>query len=420
MNTTISTILSKSMVSIAVVLTLSASPSSVEPVQASNGGKATNVRVNGQTAVFYLDDGDRYALLTVTRDEIANTTLLSYGYRFPDPNDSNLSILILGDEGEIPNNAFTVNSTSAHLALTTPDSYPVTRCVIDNYSGEYTCAPTAPSTFDLTWTEDGYRSFHETGTRVETLGQVTTRVRGRFDEVTAHVSGMWDGHSGTNMSGFLIDSENATLFREIMMEATPQFITLLALQARVEATRMQRARVNGREAFSLLEGAGLNGLVRVMRDEITNTTILRFGYAFPDPNAPATLLFFEGLGEIPNSAFTVTSASARLTVTTPDAYPITRCVIIGVIGDPGAITCAPATTPLTFDLTWIKDGYGSVHETGTSVEIVGPVTTRYHRQYNQVTANVLGTWNESNGHAGTNMTGYLFNFQDATIDETNP
>ena len=164
----------------------------------------------------------------------------------------------------------------------------------------------------------------------------------------------------------------------------------------------------------------LNGFVSVERNEIANTTNLRFGYAFPDQNDPSTTLFFQGEGEIPNGAFTITSASARLTMTTPDSFFVLRCVITGVIGDPGAYTCAPATTPLTFDLTWIKDGYGTVRETSTRVETLGSVTTRVRRQYNQLTANASGTWEELNEHAGTNMIGYLTNLQDATIDKANP
>jgi hypothetical protein len=129
MNTRMSAIFNKSMVSIAVVLTLLASPSNAEPAQASNGGKPTNLRVNGQSAVFFLDDGERYAFLTVMRDEIADTTWLSYAHRVPDLNDPKLSIQVEGD-GEIPNSAFTITSSSARLTVTTPDSFFILRCVI--------------------------------------------------------------------------------------------------------------------------------------------------------------------------------------------------------------------------------------------------------------------------------------------------
>lgn len=388
------------------------------PAQASNGGKATNIRVNGQTAVFYLDDGERYAFLTVTRDEIADTTWLSYAYRFPDLNHPNWSIQVEGD-GEIPNSAFTVTSTSAQLTVTTTDSYPVIRCVINNESGEYTCASNTPSTFDLTWTADRYWTLHEILTNVETFGTTTTRVNGRLDEVSASVSGTWDGHSGSNLTGYLTDSRNATLFREVMMAASPRFLSPATVQAGVASLQAARTKGNIRYAFTSLEGDGL-GFLGVLKDEIANTTNLRFGYAFPDPSDSSTTLFFQGGGEIPNDAFTITSASARLTVTTPDSVFVLRCVITGIIGDPGAITCAPATSPVTFDLTWIKDGYGSVHGTSTRVETLGSVTTRYHRQYNKVTANASGTWTELNEHAGTNMIGYLTNLQDTTIEKTNP
>jgi hypothetical protein len=148
--------------------------------------------------------------------------------------------------------------------------------------------------------------------------------------------------------------------------------------------------------------------------------MLRFGYAFPDPNDPSRVLYYAGLGEIPNSAFTINSDSARLRVTTPDFFPMEYCIITDIIGNPGAVTCYPSPDHLTFDVTWNRDGYGSEHETSKNILTDGSVTTRYHLQYNRVTAPVSGTWNEVNEHAGTNMTGFLTNLQNVTITKANP
>ena len=64
-------------------------------------------------APLRLDEGDRYAFLTATRDEIADATSLSFAYRFPDPTEANWYVLVIGDEGQIPNSAFTLTSAPA-------------------------------------------------------------------------------------------------------------------------------------------------------------------------------------------------------------------------------------------------------------------------------------------------------------------
>jgi len=395
----------------ALLLTLLAAQTRVEAAQPSKGGSATNSKVSGKSAAFQLDDGERFASLTVTRDAIANTTSLSFGYRFADPGDPNRSILTLGD-GEIPNSAFSITSNSARLTVTTPASYPVTRCVVNNETGEASCSPAAPSTFDLAWVGDGSFSFHQIGNRVETTGQFLARVGVRFDEASASVSGTWDGHSAQNLTGFLTDSENATLLREIRMPANarfpnaanPLFLTLSAAHARVPAPPVPMTKVRLRDAFGYLTDAGLNGFVSVVIDEVANTTTLSFSYAFPDPSNPAATLLYQGEGAIPESAFITTAASGHLAVTTPSSFPILRCVIVGVIGE---FTCATSTAPVTFDLAWIKDGVGSVRETTTTTETSGSVTTKGHRQFNQSTAVMSGTWRDMNVHSGARVTGLL-------------
>ena len=55
--------------------------------------------------------------------------------------------------------------------------------------------------------------------------------------------------------------------------------------------------------------------------------------------------------------------------------------------------------------------YCTLRETATSVETIGPMTTESHRQVNQLTAVVTGTWIDDDAHSGTLMTGHLLNFQ---------
>jgi hypothetical protein len=409
---------SSPLIGATLVLALGWWPSNVPPVPAAEGGQATQVRVDGRSALLSIDEGDRYAFLTVIRDEIADATSLSFAYRFPDPTEPNWYVLVIGDEGQIPNSAFTLTAGSAHLALTTPDSYVVTRCRVNDETGEFTCAPAGPSTLDLTWTADGYRTFREILTQVAVVGPTSTRVHGRLEEVSASVTGTWDGRSATDATGFLTDSENATLFREATIAANLRRIGLPSLRPEAEASHVQRSRTNGRDAFSFLDGDGLNGFVSVLRDEIANTTLLTFGYAFPYPGDPSATLVFQGQDEIPDDGFTINSSTARLRVTTPDSFFVHRCVVTGVVGGGGTVTCVRASSPVTFDLTWNADGSGTLHETATTVETIGPMTTQSHRQINQLTAVAAGTWIDDDAHSGTLMTGRLTNFQNATIDKS--
>ena len=409
---------SSSMIGMTLVLALGWWPSDVAPVRTADGGQATHVRVEGRSALLSIDEGDRYAFLTVTRDEIADATLLSFAYRFPDPTDANWYVLVIGDEGQIPNSAFALTAASAHLALTTPDSYVVTRCRVNDETGEFMCAPAGRSTIDLRWTADGYRTFREILTQVEVFGPTSTRIHGRLEEVSATVNGTWDGRSATNVTGLLSDSENATLFREATIAANLRRVGLPSLQPDTEASRLQRSRTNGRDAFSFLDGDGLNGFVSVVRDEIADTTLLTFGYAFPHPDDPSATLLFQGQDEIANDGFTINSSTARLRVTTPDSFVVRRCVLNGVVGGGGTVTCVRASTPVALDITWNVDGLGTLRETATSVETIGPMTTQSSRQLNRLTAVAAGTWIDDEAHSGTLMTGALTNFQNVTVDKS--
>ena len=421
MKTKIIPVTSKSILSMALVLAILLLPSGVEGAKASASAEVSKLTI--QFATVNLAGVNMDGFVNVTYDEIANKTLLTFAYVVPDPDNPNLAIFINGDEAEIPNSAFTIDLSSARLVLTTPDSYAITRCLADIETGEYTCAPTGPSTFDLTWTAGVTWSYEEKITRSETTGPVTRSTHGQFDEVSATASGTWDEHSGTNMTGYLTDARNISHLHEMSMKASRYFFNPIELQARLEAKRKLTDRVDTRDAFSFLyNGEGLNGFVGAWRDEINNTTNMQFGYAFPDPDDPSRVLFYAGLGEIPDSAFTRNSASAqlRLTVSDSDSFEMVYCVITDVIGNPGAYICYPSPTSATFDLTWTADGYGILDERSKSVLTEGSLVTRNKSQFNQQTALVEGTWSELLEHAGADMNGDLAEVKRVTDTKGSP
>ncbi|MBL0219681.1 MAG: hypothetical protein IPQ07_38175 [Myxococcales bacterium] len=147
--------------------------------------------------------------------------------------------------------------------------------------------------------------------------------------------------------------------------------------------------VNGRSAYAaLLDDQGTNGFLAATRDQVANTSGLDFSWATPDPTNPDLAILYQGAGEIPNAAFTQNGTTATLNLTTPADYPINRCVIN--MND-GTFTCA-ASGPLTFNVSWVQNGFGSVHETTKRVETLGPVTTKVKAEFTTVTATVNGTW----------------------------
>ena len=175
----------------------------------------TRIIVNGLSAsVPLLDSAGTNGFLTVTRDQVANTTGLDFGWATPDATNADLMILYQG-AGQIPNSSFTQSASSAQLSLTTPADYGVFQCIINTITGDFTCAPTAPLVFDLTWLGNGFGSVHEQTRRVEKLGPVTTKVNAEYTQVTATVNGTWGGRSSPDLSGSLTDSESKTYIREI-------------------------------------------------------------------------------------------------------------------------------------------------------------------------------------------------------------
>lgn len=191
------------------------------------------------------------------------------------------------------------------------------------------------------------------------------------------------------------------------------FLTLSASQAGVETTQapngatVTKIKVNGRSAdmFLIDNATGTNGFLNASRDEIANTSALDFSYVTPEPD-PNFVILITGAGEIPNSAFTITANTARLVLTTP--FPVTRCLVDTVNG---TFDCVE-TVPSTFDLTWVRNGFGSLFQKTTLIQTLGPVTTKFKGQFTSVMANVNGMWD---GHVAVDQTGNLVDTQSKTI-----
>ena len=205
------------LLSVALFLTLSVSQAGVET--SLNGATVTRIRVNGLSADMFLTDNatGTNGFLNASRDEIANTSALDFSYVTPEP-DPNFVVVIQG-AGAIPNSSFTITANTARLVLTTP--FPINRCRVNTVEGTFVCAETVPSTFDLTWVRNGFGSLFTKLTQIQTLGPVTTKVKGDFLSVTANVNGTWDGHDAVDQTGNIVDTKNRTIPRAVTMEANP-------------------------------------------------------------------------------------------------------------------------------------------------------------------------------------------------------
>jgi hypothetical protein len=207
-----------SVVSSALVLLLvaEASQAGVETARAANGAETTKISTNGRSAFALLSAGDTNGFLNASYDEIADTSALDFAYATPDGTDPDLVILIAG-AGEIPNEAFTITRTTAHLTVTTP--FLVTRCVVSLETGFFDCAPGSSVTFDLVWARSGISTVLEKTKRVETLGPVITKFHGEYEQLSASVSGTWDAYAAADMFGELFDSKGTTLVREMTIKS---------------------------------------------------------------------------------------------------------------------------------------------------------------------------------------------------------
>jgi len=182
---------------------------------ASAGDSVTTIRVNGDSGFVNLSDPvtGSNGFLNVGRDRVGNTTALDFSYVTPTSNPD-IVILVQG-AGEIPNSAFTTTNTTADLNVVTP--FPVIRCEIHLVTGDFSCADTDPVAFDLTWVVNGYETVQEHISRLETLGPLTVRFAGSFDQRSALVNGSWTDNSAVDVSGNLLDTRGMTVLREITM-----------------------------------------------------------------------------------------------------------------------------------------------------------------------------------------------------------
>ncbi|MBA3465085.1 MAG: hypothetical protein H0T46_34445 [Deltaproteobacteria bacterium] len=198
----------------------------------------------------------------------------------------------------------------------------------------------------------------------------------------------------------------SVLLMSCSIEATPEPSTATTQQAIGGHTTV--IRVNGSSATVLLvDDDGTNGFLTVTEDQISGTSALDFSYATPDPTNPDIAILYQGAGQIPNSAYTQGGTSASLDFTTGGSFEATRCVVNLVTAE---FECAPAE-PLTFDLTWTQNGFGSVHEKCKRTETMGPVTTRINSEFTTVTATVDGAWG---AHSSTDLNGELTDSQSRT------
>jgi hypothetical protein len=184
------------------------------------------------------------------------------------------------------------------------------------------------------------------------------------------------------------------------------FLTLPASEASTEKTpapnqpTVTKIKVNGFSCDTFLfDGdTNTNGFLNVGRDEIANTTAIDFSYLTPDPNDPEIVILIQGAGEIPNNTFTISLTEAHLAVTTP--FPSHYCVVNIVTG---VFDCEDGA-PITFDLTWVGNGFGSIREKTHRTETYGPLTTVFKGEYESRTATVNGTWTD---HTASDLLGNL-------------
>ncbi len=211
-----------------VAVLLLASACSIEGTPDENTAQAeqavkqktvTEIRVNGRSVfAALLDAQGTNGFLAATEDQIAHTFGLDFSWATPDATNPDLAILYQG-AGEIPAGAFTYSNTTAQLNLSTPASYPVTRCEINLNDGTFTCAPSGPLSFAMTWAVNGFGQVEEKIKRKEIMGPVTTKVTAEFTMRTANVNGTWGGRSSPNLNGDLTDSNSKTYIREITVAA---------------------------------------------------------------------------------------------------------------------------------------------------------------------------------------------------------
>jgi hypothetical protein len=200
----------------------------------------------------------------------------------------------------------------------------------------------------------------------------------------------------------------------ISMLGVAIFLTLVESRAGVEKSRspnggtVTRIRTNGHIASVNLADGDSAGFLIVSRDQISGTSALDFSYAAHNPVNPNSIFLWQGAGEIPNGAFTNAPnwRAARLAVTTP--FPVTRFEIDLVTGT----VTSTLWVPITFDLTWVPDGFFTSFEQAERHSTFGPVKEYFNGASNRVSASVSGMWD---GHTLANGSGTLDDSQNHTV-----
>jgi hypothetical protein len=177
----------------------------------------TRIRVNERDAFVLLVDGAT-GHLDALRDQLANTSTLDFSFASPDPTDPDFTFLISG-RGAIPNSALTFTKTGARLAVTT--AFEVTSCRVNTNDGSSVCGPGSPQSFDLTWTDDGVRTFLENNMTVETLAARETTEKTDNVTFSTLVSGTFGGHIATDNVGTRRDTRRTTTTRELAPRLRP-------------------------------------------------------------------------------------------------------------------------------------------------------------------------------------------------------
>lgn len=220
------------MVCAALLLTLAAAPARIEKALSANNNMVTTMRMSGRSADIILFDAERNinGFLNASKDNITGNTFLEFGYSTAHLTDPDILVIFQGF-GEIPDTGFTITSVSAqlasaNLAVTTPDSFLVNYCEVNQTNGEFFCVLTDDTfTFDLTWIKTSFGMVQEKVNRIVTFGPITTKFQGQFVSFTANVNGTWSDRLGvtnvSNLAGNLTDSQNSSVFREITVQANP-------------------------------------------------------------------------------------------------------------------------------------------------------------------------------------------------------
>jgi len=180
----------------------------------------TRIHVNGRFAFVLLNEGDETnGSLTASKDQLANTSGLDFGYVEPHPTDPDILVFIQG-AGQIPNGSFSIDGQAAALHVTT--TFPISRCEVNQVTGEIiVCGDGAPITFDLSWANDHFGDIQEKTKRREVFGPVTTKFEGEFKSRTAAIDGTWTGHTADGLTGNLLQTVNTTITREITVQTSP-------------------------------------------------------------------------------------------------------------------------------------------------------------------------------------------------------